>query len=226
MEKLITALKEFTEKDITEIEENDRQFKAIKKLYEKFKGKEEEFYKLVVINALMSYQLQMKGEEYWENFAAFFSDGKGIEDFEKFLKRFNKRFLTAKLKRLKKAINCVSQVKVEQVRNANRLVEKLAKCMRQKKDSKTIVFAAKMMNYAVRIAEGKELTGLEKIAIPLDSRIKKVSGNKDFWEKLSEKTGIPQIKLDAVFWICQNEEHLKSLPKNLVAKLREIKERI
>ncbi|SMP16049.1 DNA-(apurinic or apyrimidinic site) lyase [Desulfurobacterium pacificum] len=226
MERLVEILREFSPEEINEIERNDRQFKALERLYERFKEREEEFYRLVLINALMSYQLQMKGEEYWEKFAEFFSNSKGMEDFEEFLKRFNRRFLSAKLKRLKKAIDCVSQIKVEQVRDAGQLVEELAKCMGQRKDSKTIVFAVKMLNYAVKVAEGDELEGLEEIAIPLDSRIGRISKDRDFWRKLSEKTGILQIKLDAIFWICQNEEHLKSLPEELRMKLEKVRERI
>jgi len=226
VDSLVSVLINLSDKDVEELERSDRQFKALEKLYRCLKGRKELFFKLVVVNALMSYQLQMKGENYWEKFAEFFCVHKDLDNFEEFLRRFNKRFLSAKLKRLKRAIGCVSQIGLEQVRNAEQLVEELAKCMGQRKDSKTIVFAVKMMNYAVKVAEGEELEELGKIAIPLDSRIRRISKDKAFWGKLSEKTGIPQVKLDAIFWICQNEEHLGSLPENLQIKLKRVREKI
>ena len=224
MEEIVKILKEFSKEEIELLERSDRQYKALERLYGCFKGREGEFLKLVCANALMSYQLQMKGEDYWEAFSRFFcGEWKRTGDLEEFLSLYNRRFLSSKLKRLKRVLNCVEKVEVEKVSSAFELAKTLAECLGQKVSSKTVVFAVKMVNYAFKIVYGKELAELDRVAIPVDSRIGKISTDLEFWKRISEKVGIPQIKLDAVFWISQNEENLKGLPPSLREKLRKVK---
>ena len=82
--ELLKLLKSFTEEEIKLLESKDRQYRALKKLFSAVR-EPELFLKLVVINALLSYQLQMKGEDYWETFSRFFSENPNPENFEEFL---------------------------------------------------------------------------------------------------------------------------------------------
>ncbi|WP_457677538.1 N-glycosylase/DNA lyase [Thermovibrio sp.] len=205
MEKLAKLLSSLTSEDVALVEESDRQFKALKRLYESLKDKEL-FFKLVVVNSLLSYQLQMKGEEYWEKFADFFSKGRGIDGFKEFLSLYNRRFLGAKLKRLEKVKGCTEELfrkySLSQLgENLELLVNFLSRCLGQSKSAKTVVFAAKMFTYGYKIAFGKYPKGLEKIDIPLDSRLKKLFPDLSSWRELSKRVGIPPLLLDAVIWV-------------------------
>ncbi len=222
-------LRSFSQEEILLLESRDRQYKALEKLFASLK-EPELFLKLIVINALLSYQLQMKGENYWETFSRFFSQNPELSKFEEFLKLYNRRFLSSKLKRFKRVIKCLEKIIEEGSilrfgNNLKDLVRKLASCLNQREDSKTIVFAAKMFMYGYRIALGEEPKGLEDIAIPVDSRLSKINPDKEFWKELSNKSGIPQIHLDAIFWIPagMKEEELKELPENLRTKLEQLR---
>lgn len=226
LNKLLDILKDFSQKDIEKLEKLDRQYRALEKLYKNLKD-EKLFFKLVLINALMSYQLQMKGEDYWEIFSKFFSENQNINDFERFITLYNKRFLNAKIKRLKKVISCVEKlfnfycIKHFE-KNLYLLVKKLSTCLSQKEDAKTIVFAAKMFMYAYKIVYNKKPKGLENIFIPLDVRLLKISKNKDFWLNLFKNTNFSPIELDVLLWVPQNldKKTLNSLDENLRKKIK------
>jgi DNA-(apurinic or apyrimidinic site) lyase len=229
MERLVEILKSIKEEEIGKLEELDRQYLALKRLYLSIKDAKL-FLKLVITNALMSYQLQMKGEDYWEKFSEFFSKSPKVQKFEEFIRKYNRRFLNAKLKRLKKVISCVENLfslySVEDLGNdLTLLVKELSKCLSQKEDAKTVVFSAKMFMYGYRIAFGKNPKNLEKISIPLDSRLSKISKDKTFWKDLSEKTKIPPIRLDAVFWISMgmSKKEIEKLPESLKEKVVEVR---
>ena len=205
VDELYQKLSGLTVEDAVRVEEQDRQFKALQRLYEKIKNPEL-FLKLTVINALLSYQLQMKGEDYWERFAEFFSQKPEVDAFPEFLEKFNRRFLNAKLKRFEKVKKCVESFfrkhTVEEIgKNLKLLVEELSECLKQRKDAKTVVFAAKMFMYGYRIVFGKDPEGLEEIEIPLDSRLKKLLPTVKEWRELSDRLGIPPIHLDALVWV-------------------------
>ncbi len=205
VEELYRKLSGLTVEDAIRVEEQDRQFKALQRLYEKIKNPEL-FLKITVINALLSYQLQMKGEDYWEKFSEFFSEKPEVDAFPEFLEKFNRRFLNAKLKRFEKVKKCVESLfkkrTVEEIgKNLKILVEELSACLNQRKDAKTVVFAAKMFMYGYRIVFGKDPEGLEEIEIPLDSRLKKLLPTVKEWRELSDRLGIPPIHLDALVWV-------------------------
>jgi len=205
VEELYQKLRGLTVEDAIRVEEQDRQFKALKRLYERVKNPEL-FLKLTVINALLSYQLQMKGEDYWEKFSDFFSEKPEVGAFPEFLEKFNRRFLSAKLKRFEKVRKCVETLfkkhtVTEIGKNLKLLVEELSECLNQRKDAKTVVFAAKMFMYGYRIVFGKDPEGLEEIEIPLDSRLKKLLPSVKEWRELSDRLGIPPIHLDALVWV-------------------------
>ena len=169
----------------------------------------------------------MKGEEYWEAFSEFFRKGKDIGDFQEFLSVYNRRFLSAKLKRFQKAKRCVEELfrefSVSDLgKNLKLLVDYLSKCMGQKKEAKTVVFAAKMFMYGYRIVFGKYPEGLWEIEIPLDSRLKKVIPTVREWRELSREVNIPPIRLDALVWVPMG--NLSPFPEDLKDKLNELKE--
>ncbi|WP_456419906.1 N-glycosylase/DNA lyase [Thermovibrio sp.] len=225
IKRLTEVLKDFSLKDIEEIESSDRQFKALREFFREIK-EPEKFLKLIVINALLSYQLQMKGEEYWEAFARFFKDAKGVDDFPDFLSLYNRRFLSAKLKRFKKVKRCVEELfrkfsLNELGENLELLVEHLSGCLSQKRDAKTVVFAAKMFMYGYRIAFGRYPGGLWNIEIPLDSRLKKVFPTVKEWREVARELGIPPIRLDALIWVPIGG--VSSLPPQLEEKVRKLK---
>jgi DNA-(apurinic or apyrimidinic site) lyase len=232
MESLLSVLGKFSPSDIDEIEKRDRQYRALKKLFEKIRDKEL-FFKLVVLNALLSYQLQTKGETYWENFSKFFSENPSIDKFPEFLSKFNRRFLQAKLRRFKRAKECVNSIFEKYSlkdlgENLSILVEELSKCLKQKKDSKTVVFSAKMFMYGYKIVFGKEPKNLEGIEIPLDSRLKKIFPELKTWRELSSKLKIPPIKLDALVWVPMGlrKRDLDEYPEELREKILELKRKI
>ena len=229
MDRLVSVLSRFSLSDIRKIEERDRQFQALKRLYSKLNDKEL-FFRLVLINALLSYQLQMKGEDYWEAFSDFFSEKPSVLYFREFLAKFNKRFLSSKLKRLERATGCVNGIfrryaLSDFAADLKVLVKELAKCMGQKETSKTIVFSAKMFLYAYRIAFGREPQGLEGIDVPLDSRLKKLFSDLKVWREISARLNVPPVHLDALVWVPMGmkAEELNAFPEELRRKILELK---
>ena len=114
---LYDYLKNFTLEDALKIESQDRQFLALKKLYENKKFSDELYLFLIIANALISFQLSWKGEDYWEEFGDLgirgdFGDEKKIkkekicEFFENLLRngKNNRRFVDMKLKRIQKIV--------------------------------------------------------------------------------------------------------------------------
>ncbi len=225
MENIKNALKNFSISDIIELEEKDRQFKALCNLYKTIENKEL-FLKLAVTNALLSYQLQTTGEVYWENFSLYFSKHPTLKAFLEFLKTYNKRFLKAKLKRLDKILTCIKNEELSlYCGNLPCFIEKTSFCMNQKKDAKTIVFAAKILLYGCRIIDKEKYMAPCGIFVPLDSRLKKINKEKGFWKTLEKKTKIPLLHIDSIIWITMgmNEKDIQTLKKPLKEKVEKIR---
>ena len=227
-EILLKFLSKFTLEDALLLEEHDRQYRALKRLHGAINDNEL-FLKLVITNALMSYQLPTKGENYWENFAAFFSKNPDLQRFEEFLKLYNNRFLSGKLRRLQKVLRAVQKLDrkmlTEFCKNPKALLEYLSKELNQPKDAKTLVFAIKMFVYACRIATGRRIVAPFDIEIPLDVRLRKISQDLSFWRKLAERLGIPPLHLDALVWVTMGatEKFLGELPEDLREKVLNLK---
>ena len=208
-EKIKSFVKKFSKDDILQIERDDPQYKALERLYDSLKDKLL-FVRLTVINALLSYQLNMKGEKYWNCFADFFSEKRKAEFFPEFLRCYNYRILNGKLKRYEKVrevVFCLLRTENDILyfsRNLDEFLEKLSKLLNQKKDAKTVVFAVKMFIYAFRVAFDEDIFAPSGIMIPLDSRISKISKDKDFWRRLEKETGIPLLHIDAILWLSDN----------------------
>ncbi len=202
--ELIKRLKKFTIEDILGEERNDPQYISIEKLYNKIKNPLL-FHKLVSMNALLAYQLQMKGEKYWESFAVFFMQFPSEKYFPQFLNEKNSRLLLSKLKRFERIKNCINFLRRDNAEyfceNLYEFVKKTAKCLNQKEDAKTIVFAAKMYLYSCRIVYKKDYIAPQEIFIPIDSRIGKISEDKDFWKEVAKETNLPLLHIDTILWL-------------------------
>ena len=227
-EKLLKALSEFTLEDALRLEELDRQYRALERLHSAL-GDNELFLKLVLVNALMSYQLPMRGERYWETFAGFFSEKKDLQRFEEFIRTYNNRFLSGKLRRLKRVLSLIENLSREHLvqfcRNPEALLEYLSRNLKQPKDAKTLVFAVKMFIYACRIATGKPIRAPFGIDIPLDVRLKKIADDLGFWRSLARRLGIPPLHLDALVWVTMgaDKRFIENLPEDLKEKVSNLK---
>lgn len=220
---LYDKIKHFTIEDAVKIEESDRQFKALKNLYENIKDKHF-FLPLIIANSLVCYQLSSTWEEYWEEFAKKWSNKefKSSNDTIEFLKDFlpnskwNKRLLAVKLKRLDKIawfLHILEKKDLYYYNNMAKLRDELSQIMNQKKDAKTIVFAVKMFSYWARVRFEQVINFPFEIEIPIDSRIIKLyevyreDSIKiwDFYKELSQRTNIPPLHLDAILWVNYNK---------------------
>ena len=229
LKRLSQVLKEFSLEDALRLEKFDRQYRALENLYNSLRD-EGLFLKLVLVNALLSYQLPTKGEIYWENFARFFAKNPSTEGFEEFLKRHNNRFLNSKLRRLQKVLRVVERLTVEELKsfcqNPTLLLDYLSENLRQEKSAKTLVFAVKMFIYACRIATGGKLVAPFEIEIPLDVRLRKIAPSLEFWRTLSREVNIPPLHLDTLVWVTMgaDKRFLENLPPELKEKVVKLKE--
>lgn len=224
---LVSYLSRFSQEDIFKLEELDRQFIALKNLYENIPDKKY-FLFLIVVNSLVCYQLSSKGEDYWEEFSEYFINNKiTIESFAFVFSDFlnwskgNRRLLKIKIKRLEKITSLFGGFSwKEELFFSNLLLLRDLLCdkMWQKKDAKTIVFALKMFWYWSRIYFWKKVVFPFEISIPLDSRLEKI--NDKFWNKnvsafiffdeIAKEIGVPSLHLDVVLWL--NNREILSLP--------------
>jgi len=199
-------------------EKVDLQFKSLEKLHRAIDT--ETFLKLVLANSLVSYQLTAKGEDWWEEFAEYFSRaGKRgdelniVKEYERFLpeSRTNRRLTSAKIKRLKKIAPFLEGLSLEDLRrfyfkDMSGLRDAVAISLGSKKDAKTVVFSIKMFGYAGRIAFGSFVPYPMDIPIPADSRIERYTATltKDpptvFWSRIARKTGVPPLHIDSILW--------------------------
>ena len=131
---------------------------------------------LVLLNALVSYQLNMPGEQYWLNFARHFSENTGRDLyslFENFLRTHSSRMLSWKLSRVKKLLSSELILELQRdpfkyCRNTAELARKLASILKTRDLSKTVLFAVKMYGYVCDLCGVKpEYIDLK---IPLDFR--------------------------------------------------------
>jgi len=218
MQELLKKLKKTNLEEIIKLEETDRQFIAISKIY--WKIPDNYFLSLVISNALLAYQLSGSWEDYWEEFSDFVLNYNFWSnlDIKKFFDNFlsvcacNKRLINIKKARINK-INDFLEIFTWKEKffynNIQEMQNALAKSMKQDKKAKTIVFAIKMFWYAAR-----NIWWFKKypydISIPIDSRLEKIynkyNKNKnlkieDFYNTISQKTSIPALHLDSFLWI-------------------------
>jgi DNA-(apurinic or apyrimidinic site) lyase len=215
--------------DVIKLEFEDRQFLALKNLFENKKFGDKLYLLLIVLNALVSYQLSWTWEKYWQEFADYaqkfnfswktISKQEIFHFFENLLTqgKYNKRFKNTKLARIQKFLdhNFFDEFLANPkfyYQSMKQLNKKLAQVMNQPEYSKTIVFAVKMFSYWARnVFEYIEYFPFD-IQIPVDSRLKKLYENyvwkkssdseiRKFYYDLAYKVKIPPLHLDALLWM-------------------------
>jgi len=194
------------------IEENiDEQFRALRYLHGHI-GDPDAFPRLVVANALVSYQLSGRGEDWWWEFARWFSENP-VNGFQQAYRSFlpksrnNRRLVEGKVKRLGKVEAFLQQMDPQEYyENMVLLRDELAKRLNSPKTAKTIVFAVKMFGYAMRVATGRFRPYPTEIPIPLDSRIERATRQLTdenplrFWNRIAEETEVPPLHIDSLLW--------------------------
>ena len=187
---------------------------------------------VLAVNALVSYMLEVKGEEYWSSLADHVrvhgcpeSPEDVIELVERFTIRRNRRFLEAKLRRLRKLRTCPDVVVLALEGNLRLFRSRVAKCLGSPPEAKTVVFSVKMAYYGLR-ASGESLRLPEDLPIPVDFRVayvtylsqmisvhartpqdavkaimSKPKAARKVWGEVSKLAGIPPLNLDAPVWV-------------------------
>ncbi|WP_297506759.1 N-glycosylase/DNA lyase [Thermococcus sp.] len=244
--RLVEILRELGLECARTIEERvDLQFEALARLRENLKN-DELFMKLVIANALVSYQLTGKGEDWWWEFSRHFSSEPRIEGIAEAYARFlpssrtNRRLVAGKLRRLERLEPFLNSLGMDDLRrfyfeDMVGLRDELASVLGSKKSAKTIVFAVKMFGYAGRIAFGEFVPYPMEIDIPDDVRINAYTRRftseppVGFWRRIALETGIPPLHIDSILWpvLGGKGEVLERLRKNckkadLVLELVEI----
>lgn len=223
MEKLYNKLKNYNLDSAIGFEENDRQFIALKYLWDSLKEKDICTYlSFIIANSIVCYQLSWKWEDYWEEFSVDlldylnswkYSGWRVVPFFISFLPKSvnNKRFVNIKTKRIEKLSLFLKYFKDKEefyYDNMTNLVSELALVMDQKVDAKTIVFAVKMFSYWARNCFSRLEYFPDSISIPIDSRLIKIFDKysdedekiEEFYTNLSKKLNIPELHLDWIIW--------------------------
>ncbi len=220
MDNIYIKLKDYNIQSALDYENSDRQYLALKKLWNNLKLKDENIYlSFIITNSLICYQLSWKWEDYWEEFSRklLFYLNSWERDLLNFFKLFlpnsknNKRFVNVKINRINKLTSFFEKFKSNELyyyENMNELVLEIARAMKQKVNAKTVVFAVKMFSYWARNCFWKIICFPFEISIPIDSRLIKVYEkywNKDekietFYSRISNKLKIPELHLDAIIW--------------------------
>ncbi|AEH24379.1 N-glycosylase/DNA lyase [Pyrococcus yayanosii] len=193
----------------------DLQFDALRNLWKNL-GDEEPFLKLVIANAVVSYQLSGKGEDWWWEFSQYFSKnpprGSIAEAYARFLpqSKTNRRLVGRKVARLRKLEPFLARLDLGRLRyyyrNMLSLQSNLANVLGTGKSTKTVVFAVKMFGYACRITFGEFRPYPMEIPIPEDVRIRAYTRRftreppATFWSRIARDVGIPPLHIDSILW--------------------------
>jgi len=172
------------------IEGYDPQFISLKRLSNTPYLKKEFIPILSLLNALISYQLSCRGEEYWNEFsinvAKYLNDDSDdiVSSLINFLKnsRCNRIQVNAKIKRLlnlKKASFIKKLLDGLQYfsENLEDLWITLSNALKVSKESKTVVFSIKMFYYGWKAVFCTNIKIPPQIPIPVDRRVAKVTYN-------------------------------------------------
>lgn len=168
------------------IEEKDKQLEAMRNLYAKT-GHVGYVCLLAVSNALISYKLSVKGEEYWLTFSKELSKTKpslnyALENIVRFLRkhRLNVINLEQKINRLRRlySSNIVHKIfnnPEAYARNIVKLWKDISEALHTDPKSKTIVFSIKMFYYAYYASTDIRIRLPMEIPIPVDFRVSIIS---------------------------------------------------
>lgn len=196
---------------------------------------------LALMNALVSYKLSSKGENYWMEFSKYFSIinpsinwNELPEIMLSFMKnsRGNRILIEQKYSRLKVLKNSGFLADLKEkfdyyINNLEVLRYHLAKSLNTDVNSKTIVFAIKMLYYAFRASTGRIVVLPMSIPIPIDLRIatmsyitgiinieppvkslqesadlimKNYENAQKAWNIVAQISQIPPLHIDSIIW--------------------------
>jgi len=140
---------------------------------------------LFYVNALISYRLRLRGEEYWLKFGEFIAnlcdctaDHQLHERLlEEFTRRYNNVLLQQKLERLRKVFRCkdvVDDIIEHRYYDLRDLVYDTSRCLKTQPYSKTVLFAAKIYYYISKYLK-IPCSVPHELPIPVDIRVAKMS---------------------------------------------------
>jgi len=227
VQDLAIAVNSLGREKVLLFEDIDPQYKAIKRVVEICEGYAP---LLVVLNALVSYRLSMRGEDYWTRFSDYviqYCTDMGLtlsadEIVRKFIERFNRVMLRQKLSRVFKVVRCKGILEAIELLPLTDVWKRLSQCLNTNPSSKTVVFAIKMLYYT-RKALGEKVNVPIEIPIPVDSRVALVTylsgalevrgvginrklllkysnAIRNVWSEVARLSGIPPLNLDAMVW--------------------------
>ncbi len=200
---------------------------------------------LSLMNALISYQLTCRGEEYWWEFSRFFANSgkclKMLECFREFLStcRCNRLAVQVKLRRLEKILP-FKEVLLRYLTDEDYLstLKLVSRVYNTPPYAKTVAFSIKMGYYGVLALKGRARHLPPQIPIPVDRRISKItyksqmvlaSGWEELlkcpdvvveaWFKVAEVSGIPPAHIDSLLWPPQSKETFTQFNSVLKGKL-------
>ncbi|AXI25523.1 N-glycosylase [Methanofervidicoccus sp. A16] len=222
-------------------EKIDLQYIYLKNLKERLDN-DELFLKLIILNALVSYQLSTTGERWWKEFSEYpWEDisGDTLEEYIRFLSnsKGNRRFLEGKIKRLYKLKYLLSTLSLERFKNYYNNMEllrnSLAKVLNTKGSSKTVVFAVKIFGYGGRMVFNRFIPYPYTVEIPKDSRIEKYTAKftkgdvLKFWNEVAIESGVPPLHIDSLLWPALGDwervkKPLKSLNEDVCQKVKKL----
>ncbi|ABW01678.1 N-glycosylase/DNA lyase [Caldivirga maquilingensis] len=220
--KLSTVLRELSLSDVLAFEERDPQFIVVKELCTALNNPGLVAV-LVAMNSIVSYMLTGRGERHWSYFSEYFSHNKPSDlcrDFKAYVVKspYLARGREVKVDRIDRFCRAKLHERLMGLTNLNEAWSLLAGGLHSPINSKTIVFAVKMLYYAYR-ACGINVKPPEDLPIPVDYRIAtltKCSGLinaeakvlaakqnlvQETWGRVAELSGIPQVNLDALLWV-------------------------
>lgn len=216
-EELVELLRRVGLSRILAIEKRDPQYLAVCRVCEN-RGTDETA-RLVMLNALISYRLTGKGEEHWMYFADFFSTRRNIDICKEFFEYISKSpYLilnrNARMSRVRKACGIKPDID-DLIKTWN----KLALTLDVDPNSKTVVFALKMLNYVYMCCRGVDRPVPFEIPIPVDYRVARMTSClgliamapeeamrryreiQTVWRRIAEASGIPPLHIDTLLWL-------------------------
>ena len=241
------------------IEEKDKQLEAMRQLYAGT-GHVGYVCLLAVSNALISYRLSVKGEEYWLTFSKELSKTKpslnnALENIVRFLRkhRLNVVNLSQKTNRLKKlystnVVHVIFNNPEIYAKNIVSLWKDIGRVLHANPRSKTIVFSIKMFYYAYYASTGSRIKLPMEIPLPVDFRISTITLTsglmrfrqpitladkvklllsrysdvvREIWSKISIKSNIPPLNLDALIWVFGRNISLQCTRKEIIHRTLE-----
>lgn len=216
-EEIAELLRKIGPKAILALEKRDPQYLAICRLC-RARG-ERDAARLAMLNALVSYRLAGKGEEHWEYFAEFFSKKRGRDLCEEFLEylKASPYLALARNARIKRALKACRYE--PDLGDLARTWRDLATLVGADTESKTVVFAIKILNYVYMCCRDADRLLPREIPIPVDYRVAKLTvclgliratpeealrrarEVQEVWNKIAEASGIPPLHIDTLLWL-------------------------